>query len=57
MSQDLSNNSFFSEIRQILDQARTQAARTVNTAMVEAYWQIGKRIVEEEQGGSAQAAY
>lgn len=25
--------------------------------MVEAYWQIGKRIVEEEQGGLAQATY
>jgi predicted nuclease of restriction endonuclease-like (RecB) superfamily len=31
--------------------------RAVNTAMVEAYWQIGRRIVEHEQGGEARAAY
>jgi len=57
MSDDLSNDHFFTEIRQILDQARAQVAQTVNTAMVEAYWQIGKRIVVEEQDGSAQALY
>lgn len=57
MSDELTNNHFFTEIRQILDQARSQVAQTVNTAMVEAYWHIGKRIVEEEQGGSAQAIY
>ncbi|WP_018969047.1 PDDEXK nuclease domain-containing protein [Rubritalea marina] len=57
MSQQLPSTPFFTEVRQILNQARTQVAQTVNTAMVEAYWQIGKRIVEEEQGGSAQAEY
>lgn len=57
MSDDLTDNHFFIEVRQILSQARNEAARAVNTAMVEAYWQIGKRIVEEEQGGSAQATY
>ncbi|MBK1791486.1 PDDEXK nuclease domain-containing protein [Persicirhabdus sediminis] len=56
MSDELTK-PFFSEIRQILDQARQRAAQTVNTAMVEAYWLIGKRIVEEEQSGSAQADY
>jgi predicted nuclease of restriction endonuclease-like (RecB) superfamily len=29
----------------------------VNTAMVEAYWLVGKRIVEEEQNGKERAAY
>lgn len=56
MSDEL-NGPLFTEIRQILDQARTQVAQTVNTAMVEAYWLIGKRIVEEEQGGSASAKH
>ncbi|MFC4996032.1 DUF1016 N-terminal domain-containing protein [Rubritalea tangerina] len=51
------DNTFFTEIRQILAKARTQVAQTVNTAMVEAYWQIGKRIVEEEQGGDSKAKY
>jgi hypothetical protein len=60
MNKDLTPSepdSFFTEVRHILTKARHQVAQTVNTAMVEAYWQIGKRIVEEEQGGSAQAEY
>ncbi|MCP5535815.1 MAG: DUF1016 domain-containing protein [Akkermansiaceae bacterium] len=52
-----SPDHFFTAVRDILQQARGQAARAVNIAMVEAYWLIGKRIVEEEQGGSAQAKY
>ena len=60
MSSELSssdNLSFFSEIREILQQARSQAARAVNTAMVQAYWQIGKRIINEEQEGAVKAEY
>jgi predicted nuclease of restriction endonuclease-like (RecB) superfamily len=49
--------SFFTDVRQILAGARQQAFSAVNSAMVQAYWQIGKRIVEEEQGGQAKAAY
>jgi len=45
------------QIRSILQSARQQSYRAVNTAMVEAYWQIGRRIVEHEQGGDARAAY
>lgn len=51
------SNNFFSDIKEILQRARTQASRAINSAMVEAYWNIGKRIVEEEQGGAAQAIY
>ncbi len=51
------SNPFFSEVREILQRARQNTVRAINTEMVEAYWQIGKRIVEEEQAGSAQAAY
>ena len=49
--------SLIQEIRQILQQARQQAYAAVNSAMVEAYWHIGKRIVEEEQSGETRAAY
>ena len=49
--------NFFAEVRSILAKARSKAASAVNTAMVEAYWFIGKRIVEEEQDGQAKAAY
>lgn len=50
-------STFFEEIRGILDQARQRAYASVNSAMVEAYWQIGQRIVEEEQRGSKRADY
>ncbi|NTW33817.1 MAG: DUF1016 domain-containing protein [Bacteroidetes bacterium] len=50
-------NIFFDDIREILTQARSKAYTAVNTAMVEAYWLIGKRIVEEEQHGETRAAY
>ena len=54
---ELSNNDFFNEIKDILAQARGKAAPAVNSVMVEAYWNIGKRIVEEEQGGQSKAQY
>ncbi len=48
---------YIGEIAQILAQARQKAYTAVNNAMVEAYWLIGKRIVEEEQQGSNRAKY
>ena len=58
MDEELTSSSnFFPEVRAILAEARNSAARAVNTAMVGAYWQIGRRIVEEEQGGAAKATY
>ena len=49
--------SLVDDVRGILRQARGKAYAVVNTTMVEAYWRIGQRIVEEEQGGSARADY
>ena len=51
------SRNYISEIKQILAQARQKAYTAVNFAMTEAYWQIGKRIVEEEQQGKERAAY
>ena len=48
---------FHSDIKAILHNARSKAHAAVNSAMVEAYWLIGKRIVEEEQMGEAKAKY
>lgn len=45
--------AYISEIRNILAQARMKAYQSVNSVMVEAYWLIGKRIVEEEQNGKS----
>ena len=58
MSDELSPSSdFFTDVRGILADARRAAYTAVNSAMVAAYWQIGRRIVEEEQGGSAKSTY
>lgn len=51
------SNAFLEEIRLILTTARSKAYSAVNTAMVNAYWEIGKRIVEEEQQGNTRADY
>lgn len=48
---------FYTDIELILQQGRSQAHRAVNSAMVQTYWQLGKRIVEEEQSGEARAEY
>lgn len=48
---------FIDEIKQIVQQARKQAYSAINLAMVEAYWKLGKRIVEEEQQGQVRADY
>lgn len=52
-----SSNSYIAEIKIILEQARQKAYQAINSAMVEAYWLIGKRIVEEEQNGKERAEY
>lgn len=46
-----------SEIRSIIESARTNAVRSVDFCRVQMYWQIGRRIVEEEQGGQTRAEY
>lgn len=51
------NHNFFESIRHILRDARRKTYANVNFIMVETYWKIGRRIVEEEQGGQAGAAY
>lgn len=48
---------FFSEISGLLRSGREVAYRTVNSVMVKTYWQIGKRIVEQEQHGKKRADY
>ena len=41
----------------ILDQARAQVVRSVNSSMVIAYWLIGREIVQAVQGGEERADY
>ena len=47
----------YSEIKETLLLSRNQAYSAVNFAMVQAYWQIGRIIVEHEQNGNARADY
>lgn len=47
----------FDRIRDILESARSNIARTVNTTQVVANWLIGREIVEEEQAGKRRAGY
>ena len=47
---------FYKQVSSILNAARDKAYTAVNFAMVEAYWEIGKSIVDE-QGGEERAAY
>ena len=49
--------ALFGRIVNILEEARSHVARTVNSAMVVAYWLIGREIVEEEQKGQIRADY
>jgi len=44
-------------ISDLLDQARRMTARTVNNILTATYWEIGRRIVDYEQGGKARAEY
>ena len=51
------SKNYINEIKTILKNARQEAYTAVNLAMVEAYWKIGRRIVEEEQSGRERAEY
>lgn len=47
----------YERIRKIIENARSNIVRAVNTEMVIAYWHIGREIVEEEQRGKSRANY
>ncbi|MCT7445398.1 PDDEXK nuclease domain-containing protein [Aliarcobacter cryaerophilus] len=53
----LTNNNIYQEIKELLYSAKNRVYQTINTTMTETYFQIGKRIVEEEQGGEIRAEY
>ena len=57
LSHNKEDNSLFEQIKNVLDEARRQVARSVNTTIVKAYWQVGKYIVEYEQQGKGRAEY
>lgn len=50
-------DKLFTEISQLVESARGQVQRNINTLMVQTYWHIGRVIVEHEQQGESRAAY
>ena len=57
MSNIINQNSFYSQIKAIIQKARDTVYKQINFVMVEAYWNIGRKIVEEEQRGEQRAEY
>ena len=55
MKNEIKNSDFYNDIKNILRIARRKVFKSVNFFMVESYWNIGKRIVEEEQKGEKRA--
>lgn len=54
---NIANGSFFQDIKTLLYEARNRVYQTINTTMTMTYFQVGKSIVEEEQGGEIRADY
>ena len=54
---NLTNNNFYKEIKELLHSAKNRVYQTINITMTQTYFEIGKRIVEEEQGGESRAEY
>ncbi|WP_426064828.1 PDDEXK nuclease domain-containing protein [Flavobacterium sp. DSP2-3-1] len=57
VSDNPQNKILFSQVIALLQNARQQVLRTVNTTMVYTYFEIGRMIVEEEQSGKERAEY
>ncbi len=51
------NEPFLNDVRQIINQARNNAVRSVDFCRVQMYWHLGQRIFEEEQNGKDRAEY
>ncbi len=54
---DLIKDGFYNSVKEVLEAARSNVYRAANFAMVGAYWNIGRLIVEEEQRGKTRAEY
>lgn len=50
-------DDFYKRIRKVLETTRSKVYHTLNFEMVQAYWNIGRIIVEEEQNGKGRAEY
>ena len=51
------SQAFITDICSIIDNGRRTAYESVGNIMIQTYWNVGKRIVEEEQKGNERAEY
>ena len=54
---DKIHTDVYSSIKELMDNARNKVAREVNNILIQTYWEIGRIIVEDEQGNSDRAKY
>ncbi len=52
-----SQKKIFSDITKLIQQARGYSVRSINSIMTATYWEIGRKIIEVEQGGKNKAKY
>ena len=53
----IKTNSLLDDARRIIESSRTNAVRSVDFCRVMMYWNLGRRIFEEEQQGKERADY
>ena len=53
----IQNSKLYTDVCSIIEQGRERAYSAVSQQMIETYWNIGRRIVEEEQQGKERAEY
>ena len=54
---DKIRKDIYSSIKELMDNARNSGAKEVNNILIQTYWEIGRIIVEDEQGNSDRAEY
>ncbi len=53
----INHDNVYAEIQNLMDNARNSVVKQVNTILIETYYEIGRIIVEEEQGHMDRAEY
>lgn len=57
MKNEIVTTQLYNDVCHIIELGREKAYAAVNKSMIETYWNIGRRIVEEEQQGKDRAEY
>lgn len=52
MSENIQNKILFTQVVALLQNARQQVLRTLNSTMAYTYFEIGRMIVEKQQNGN-----